>query len=199
MVTRKVAKAIAVVSMLAGIQLAHAAPTTCLLSFTSAPGKVTNADGTQAAASDCQYLAGSAPSNVASVTNINNGNFFGYSDWFVNGEGQVGPGGATGTWAIDGADFDAYDYMIVFKSGQGTNLIGFLLNEQFASGSWSTPFTREQFSLLPGKAPSHGVSHYTIVQRLNPTPTDVPEPGSLVLLGLGAAGLAAARRRAQKR
>ncbi|MGI4721225.1 MAG: PEP-CTERM sorting domain-containing protein [Janthinobacterium lividum] len=197
MISKQVAKAAFIVCSLVGAQAAHATPLDCRAEFTGTSAKVLDAAKSVTAASACQYLAGSAPSNVASITNINAAGFFGYSDWAVNGaNGQVN---SNGTWKIADADFSSYDYMIVFKSGQGTNLIGFLLNEQFASGSWSTPFTRDQFSLLPGRAPSHGVSHYTIVQRLNPTPTDVPEPGSLVLLGLGAAGLAAARRRAQKR
>lgn len=200
MITRKLVKAVLFVSTLAGAQAAHAALVSCPTSFTTNPtAKVENSGGTLTAASACQYVTPADNNNVASVANINTAGFFGTNTWQLNGSNlQVGPGGPSGTWTIAGANFAAFDYMIVFKDGNGTNLTGFLFNELFSNGVWSTPFTDPPFD-LPGQSTSHDVSHYTIVQRTGrivpPGGGEVPEPGILALMGLGMAGFAVARRR----
>jgi hypothetical protein len=175
---------------------AHAALVTCPASFI-ADGTAKVFNGSDTAVSACQYLTPPDPSHVASVANINASGFFGLSDWTDNGQTQVnladGAGGS-GSWTINGVDFDAYDYMMVFKDGAHTNLIAFLFNEEFASGSWSTPFTDPPFS-FPGASTSRDVSHYSIVRRWNPD-IEIPEPGMIGLLGLGLAGIAVRRRRA---
>lgn len=193
MIFNRLLKTALVVSSLVGVQAAHAALITCPTSFTTDPtAKVEDGTGTLTAASACQYLTPADNSNVASVTNINTAGFFGHSDWTLNGGNlQVGPGGATGTWTISSANFANYDYMIVFKDGEGTNLIGFQFNELFSSGVWSTPFTEPTFD-FNGRSTSHDVSHYTIVERLNPT--QVPEPLPLTLLGIGMGGMWLSRR-----
>jgi hypothetical protein len=178
--------------------MAQAAVLSCPASFVTDPdAKVENADGTMTAASDCQYISPADTNNVASVENINAAGFFGPDDWSLNGaNGQVTPGagGLSGTWSIFEADFTSFAYMIVFKDGSDTNLIGFLLNGSFANGVWSSPFTNPPFNLNEGQV--KGVSHYTIVQRAageepcDPQiedcgPNEVPEPGSLALMSLG--------------
>jgi hypothetical protein len=190
---------------------AQAALVSCPASFTTTDPKVENLAGDATAASDCQYLTPADPSNVASIGNINAAGFFGTSTWTLNtGNGQVDPSNDQfGTWAISDADFVTYDYMIVFKDGSDTNLIGFLFNEQFENGSWSSPFTNPPFDTNNGR--TKDVSHYTIAQRAgvevpcNPDiedcgPREVPEPNGIALMSLGMIAAAAVfrRRRSQR-
>ena len=63
--------------------------------FVTEPGaKVENAPGTLTATLACQYLAPPDNSNVATIANINAGDFFGSNMWQANSAGntQVGPG-----------------------------------------------------------------------------------------------------------
>jgi len=172
---------------------ASAALVTCPASFI-ADGTAKVFNGGNSAVSGCQILTPPSPSNVGNIANINAAGFFGYSDWVSNSQTQIDSNASSGSWTINGVDFAAYDYIIVFKSGQGTNLTAFLFNEEFASGNWSTPFTDPPFD-FPGAATKRDVSHYTIAKRYNPTTTEVPEPAMIGLRGLGRVGLSVARRR----
>jgi len=164
-------------------------------------------DGTLAkntAASGCQYDDATTNSTVANLSSINASAFFGFSDWLGNGQNQINANALSGSWSILDADFALLDYLIVFKNGNGTYLTAFLLNEEFSSGGWNTPFTDPPFD-LPGNSKAHGVSHYSIFARENPrdpgpdpNPAPVPEPSTLLLFGSGLAGLAVARRRRKK-
>jgi hypothetical protein len=171
----------------------HATLINCPASFTTdGTAKVTHDNSTDTAASACQYLDPPDSSNVANETNINAAAFFGFSDWDVI-QGQVDPANdLADSWSIPGANFALFDYIIVFKDGNGTNLIAFLLNEEVSFGDWTTPFTEPPFD-LPGGSTTHEVSHYTIAQRQTGTP--VPEPATLGLIGVGLAAIGLMRRR----
>ncbi|HJY38787.1 MAG TPA: PEP-CTERM sorting domain-containing protein, partial [Steroidobacteraceae bacterium] len=81
-------------------------------------------------------------------------------------------------------------YMITFKDGADTNLISFIITA--AAGNWTTPFTEPPFDFSGGSV-VHNVSHFSIFSR--GTPTDVPEPATLLMLSLGLLSLGFARRK----
>lgn len=211
MILKTVTKAIILASSLFAVQAAHAALVNCPASFTAnGTAKVEDDTSTFNAASACQYL--NTPSNQpATIDNINDAMFFGFDDWEENGLNeinlQVDANASSGTWAIIGANFAVYDYMIVFKDGSDTNLVGFLLDGPYTSGDWLTPFTSEAFTFTSNgngqPAPTQKeVSHYSIVQREGEgegESTEIPEPGMVALLGIGMLGYAAARRRSLKK
>jgi PEP-CTERM motif-containing protein len=139
----------------------------------------------------CQYLDPPDNSNVANVTNVNAAGFFGFSDWSgVDGWLQTdGGAGSSGSWDI-GSLTAGLTYMITFKDGADTNLISFIITA--AAGNWTTPFTEPPFDFSGGSV-VHNVSHFSIFSR--GTPTDVPEPATLLMLSLGLLSLGFARRK----
>ena len=174
---------------------ANAALLSCPASFTT-DGTAKVHDGTAAketAAGACQYIDPPDQSNVASEANVNAAGFFATNTWDAVVL-QQDVNGQSGTWSIPSVDFDAFDYMITFKDGSGTNLISFLLNEEFSSGGFDTPFVDPPFA----GASSKDISHFSIFQRegeIEPPPPGIPEPASLALFGAALAGLALFRRR----
>jgi len=138
----------------------------------------------------CQYLAPPDNNNVANLTNVNAAGFFGFSDWSgVDGWLQTEASAASGSWDI-GSLTAGLTYMITFKDGADTNLISFIITA--AAGNWTTPFTEPPFDFRGGST-AHNVSHFSIFSR--GTPTDVPEPTTLLMLGLGLLSLGLARRK----
>jgi hypothetical protein len=179
----------------------------CPTSFTTDPtAKVEDSTGTTTAASDCEYLTPPQANFIATIENINDAGFFGFSDWTYNAaKVDLVPASTTGTWAITAADFVTYDYIIVFKDGGDTNLVAFLFNELYVNGVWTSPFENPPFDV---NNPTD-VSHYTIAQRttgeppceVDCGPREIPEPNGLALMSLGLLGAAFAvqRRRSHRR
>jgi hypothetical protein len=184
---RSVAGALLSVAFVSFAAPSHAALLSCPAGFTAnGSAKVNDGGGAPVltAASGCQYLDPPNASTVANESNVNAAGFFSTTNWRqVGAKIDLASGaGQTGTWSIASANFAAFDYMIVFKDGSGTNLIGFLLNELFSSGGWSSPFENPPFVQLKENQVKD-VSHYTLFSRDGER--QVSEPGVLVLFGLG--------------
>jgi hypothetical protein len=121
--------------------------------------------------------------------------FFDITDWVFLGKDETGGQSGSydfsallGTLVLDpGEVID--QLMLVFKSGAGTTLVGYLVPD--GAGDWDTPFTEPPFS-FPGnddKDVSHISAYYTTKTAVIP----VPAAGLMLLGALG--GLALARRR----
>jgi hypothetical protein len=194
------ATGIGAIALLAGTSVlnpAAAALNACPASFTTdGTAKVREGATTNSAASACQYISPPDNNTIANATTVNANAFFGETDWESNGQDQLSTGGQSGTWTIANPDFATYDYAIFFKDGAGTNLVGFLFDENSTSGTWLTPFVDPPFTGVDSK----DVSHYTILRNPEgtpPPPPQVPEPASLAILGGALLGMGWLVRRRQ--
>lgn len=134
---------------------------------------------------------------AASTYTVNINNFFSFNTWKFDGKYQDGAdssslfnftgGGASGTYKFVGSNIYS-QLMLVFKDGQGTNLVGYLVNASSASKDYSTPFSDPPFD-LPGNSTSHDISHISVYYQLGDPPVPptgkTPEPGTIAILGLG--------------
>ncbi len=129
---------------------------------------------------------------------VNTESFFGKTDWTFGGKlgegtyANAGKGsGQTGTFNLAGLVRNPLDsVMLVFKSGQNTTLVGYLLGAGVTSGSWSSPFDSSVFN-VPN---TRDVSHVSVYYREGSSAA-VPEPTTMAGMALAGAGLTAYRRR----
>lgn len=143
---------------------------------------------------------------------VNNEQFFSISDWLFDGKwdstenGWVDNSslfnftgnGQSGTFTYNTSHGlgTLSEIMMIFKDGNDTNLVGYLVSA--ADGTYSSPFIEPPFN-FPGQGPK-AISHISVYYRSSSSSStsgggEVPEPGVLGLLGLGLLGLALARRR----
>ncbi len=122
---------------------------------------------------------------------VNGEGFFGITNWVFGGKigqnaGYTGNGGGqSGTYNFTSAFQSSWNnVMLIFKSGQGTTLTGYLLNPGVTSGTWASPFTEPPFN-FPGNGPKD-VSHISVYYTTTGTPIPTPAllPG-LIAMGAG--------------
>lgn len=126
--------------------------------------------------------------------------FFGETNWTfldkLEGANDI-PSGASGTYNFTDAvaalmlpaEQRIDDFMLVFKDGNDTTLVGYLVSE--LSGDWDSPFLNPPFG-FSGDSPkdvSHISGYYTTAA------IPLPAAGILLISALGGLGIAARRRR----
>lgn len=151
---------------------------------------------------------------ISNPMTVNTEGFFGSSDWVYLDKDDPAGNGQTGTWSLTNNEWATYgNIMLIFKDGEGTTLLGYLLTPTFTSGDWDSPFRADdEFPNLcvhhdaKGNKPAYddcskvkNVSHVTYYGRgtpagEDPPPTPVSEPATLVLMMLGLACLVFTRR-----
>ncbi|MDZ7584734.1 MAG: PEP-CTERM sorting domain-containing protein [Thiobacillus sp.] len=163
-------------------------------------------------ATDCTILGplnGHENDTLNPTMLVNDEAFFGISDWLFDGkwneEKNLGfvdtsdlfdftGDGQSGSFSYVGGASIA-DIMFIFKGGEGTNLVGYLVTQ--ADGIYATPFTNLPFPLT-GNSAVKDTSHISVYYRNGEGSKprgQIPEPGVLLLVGVGLMGLGLARRR----
>lgn len=159
----------------------------------------TNLDNNVSGATDCEYSDTAAQDflNTNPIT-VNAEAFFGVTNWaFVTKwERPSGVSGQRGSF-----DFSAFaaqvtgQAMLIFKDGQGTTLVGYLISS--LTGTWSSPFENPPFAIACNSnnvCNPKNVSHISLYTgAAAPALVPVPAAGFLLVGALG--GLAMLRRR----
>jgi hypothetical protein len=162
---------------------------TAQASVIDCPANITdNVSGTTA----CQYSDSAKQDflNTDPLT-VNGEAFFGFNDWtYIDRDNLPEGAGHSGSWAFDDPNLWNIheDIMLVFKSGNKTTLVAYLLDGAATAGSWTSPFENLPFDVKNTK----DTSHISVYGR--GTAATVPEPASVALLACGLFGLVASRR-----
>ena len=154
--------------------------------------------------SNCAILQPIDANQNDNLAIVNSAGFFGISNWLLDGKyDNLTASGGTDTSALfnftGGMQSGSYiyagstpaptDVMLVFKDGEGTNPVAYLLTQPYG-GDYSSPFTDPPFP-LPGNSTIHNISHITVYYRNGDNGGgdtgggQVPEPASLALIGVG--------------
>ena len=204
--TRTFSPAVPAVFAALGVAIASsmAAPLTANAATFSCPtGVADNVSG----ASACQYSNTATQDSVSpnKPLTVNEEKFFGLSTWKFGGKvgentGFKGQGsGQEGIWNIAQALQPTWQtVMLIFKSGEGTSLVGYQLQKGVTSGTWDSPFEKPLFNFKNSKDVSHISVYFTEGGSTGSTGGNsaaVPEPTTMAGMALAGAGLTAYRRR----
>lgn len=152
-----------------------------------------NISGLVTGAVACQYSDSATQDflNTNPMT-VNGEAFFSYTDWqFLEKDDPPVGGTKSGTYSFT-RDPSWSDVMLIFKSGDDTFLVGYLLDDGVSSGSWESPFRDPPFDFKNDET-IKDVSHISYYYREGRS--TVPIPGTLALLGFGLMAAVAMRRR----
>lgn len=145
-----------------------------------------------------------------SEATVNQERFFNTSTWVFDGKYLDAPasgffnftGGTTsGTYTFNNKVAPGlYDYLFIFKDGNSTNLVGYLLTVAGGlTGNYGNPFTAPPFTLT-GNASERDISHISVYYRDQGFPNaEIPEPGTTAILGLGLLGMGMISLRGRKK